>query len=47
VALNLGAQDQAVALPAGRLLLSTLPSGAYAPGRLAPDQGIVLLVEAA
>jgi alpha-glucosidase len=47
VALNLGAQDQAVALPAGRLLLSTLSSGAYAPGRLAPDQGIVLLVEAA
>ncbi|WP_442679828.1 alpha-amylase family glycosyl hydrolase [Sphingomonas sp. ASY06-1R] len=46
VALNLGGQEQAVTLPAGRLLLSTLPSGDYAPGRLAPDQGIVLLVEA-
>lgn len=46
IALNLGARDHAVALPAGRLLLSTLPQGGYTPGRLAPDQGVVLLAEA-
>ena len=40
VALNLGAAERAVDLPAGEVLLTT--GGAYPPGRLAADQGVVL-----
>jgi len=44
VALNLGSEPHRIDLPEGRLLLST--TGDYAPGRLAPDQGVVVEVAA-
>jgi alpha-glucosidase len=44
VALNLGSEPHRIDLPAGRLLLST--GGDYAPGRLAPDQGVIVEVAA-
>ncbi len=45
VALNLSARDQAVALPPGRLLLSTKPGHDYVPGMLTADQGVILLAD--
>jgi alpha-glucosidase len=44
VALNLGSAPHRVTLPEGRLLLSTI--GDYQPGRLAPNQGLILQVGA-
>jgi alpha-glucosidase len=44
VALNLGSEPHRIDLPEGRPLLST--TGDYAPGRLAPDQGVVVEVAA-
>ena len=40
VALNLGVDEQTVDLPRGEALLTT--GGDYAPGRLGPDQGVVI-----
>jgi alpha-glucosidase len=44
IALNLGAEPHIVDLPAGELLLTT--GGDYAPGRLGPNQGVMLRVAA-
>jgi alpha-glucosidase len=44
VALNLGGEAQPFVLPAGRLLLSTLP-GMPAATHLRPDEGVILLAD--
>jgi hypothetical protein len=44
IALNLGAEAHVVDLPAGELLLTTGED--YAPGRLGPNQGVMLRVSA-
>jgi hypothetical protein len=44
IGLNLSDRAQSFSLPAGRLLLTS--SGDYAPGSLAPNQGVILKVAA-